>query len=111
VELLVRTSTVGDHCVLGLSGEIDLATVPLLHNALNRALNGRTGPGSVVVDLDGVYACDDTALGVLLGAAGRARESGGDLRVVCSAGSLRERLARTGFDRAVPVVSSIADIV
>lgn len=107
VELLVRASTIGGSAVLSISGEIDLATLPQLHSALGRALNGPSQV-SVVIDLDGVYACDDAALGVLLGAAGRARESGRDLRVVCSEGPLRRRLARTGFDRAVNVVDSIA---
>lgn len=109
MELVARISRVGGKSVLGLSGEIDLATVPQLHNALSRAVSDGSEP-TIVVDLDGVYACDDTALGVLLGAAGRTRESGGELYVVCSAGPLRDRLARTGFDRAVHVVATISDI-
>ena len=105
MELVVRTSSVAGRPVLAIAGEIDLATVPQLHNALARAVNEHT---FVIVDLDGVYACDDTGLGVLLGAAGRAREAGGDLTVVCSAGPFRSRLARTGFDRAVNVTESVA---
>ncbi|MCU1394765.1 MAG: anti-sigma-factor antagonist [Ilumatobacteraceae bacterium] len=103
----MRASTVGGRAVLSVSGEIDLATLPRLHDALTRALR-ESDPPVLVVDLDGVYACDDTALGVLLGAAGRARDAGGDLRVVCSPGALRQRLERTGFDRAVAVASSIS---
>lgn len=102
----MRTSSVAGRSVLAIAGEIDLATVPQLHNALARAVNDHT---FVIVDVDGVYACDDTGLGVLLGAAGRAREAGGDLTVVCSDGPFRSRLARTGFDRAVTVTASIAD--
>ena len=105
MELTVRNSVVGGQLVLTVAGEIDLATVPQLHSALHRAMHGHT---LVIVDLDGVYACDDTGLGVLLGAAGRAREAGGDIAVVCSAGAIRSRLERTGFDRAVVVVESIA---
>lgn len=105
MELIVRNSTVGGQLVLTVAGEIDLATVPQLHNALSRAMHDHT---VVIVDLDGVYACDDTGLGVLLGAAGRARDAGGDLTVVCSAGAFRSRLERTGFDRAVVVVDSVA---
>lgn len=98
----------GGHPLLAIAGEIDLATVPQLHNALARAINDNA---SVIVDLDGVYACDDTGLGVLLGAAGRAREAGGDLMVVCSEGPFRHRLARTGFDRAVTVTDTVSDAV
>lgn len=106
---MVRVSVVGGRSVLSVRGELDLATLPQLHNALAKSASEQPG-ALVVIDLDGVYACDDAALGVLLGAAGRARDIGGDLRVVCSAGPLRERLSRTGFDRAVEVVATIADI-
>lgn len=110
MELLVQTSIVGGLSVLDITGEIDLATLPQLHNAISRAFSG-AGTPDLVIDLDGVYACDDAALGVLLGAAGRARGAGGDFRVVCSDGPLRSRLERTGFDRAVTVVGSIAALL
>jgi len=61
-----------------------------------------------VVDLDAAGAVDDTALGLLLGAAGRSRANGGDIAVVCTEARLRRRLADTGFDRAVNVVTSIS---
>jgi anti-anti-sigma regulatory factor len=51
---------------------------------------------------------DDAGLGILLGLAGRAREHGGDLRLVCAPGRLRDRLALTGADRAVAVSSNWA---
>ena len=57
----------------------------------------------IVVDLDGVVSFDDTALGLLLAAAGRARELGGALEIVCTSDRLLERLAFTRFDRAVTV--------
>jgi anti-sigma B factor antagonist len=61
----------------------------------------------VFVDLDGVTALDDTGLGMLLGAAGRAREAGGQLVVVCTNERLLHRFALTGLDRAVTVQSSL----
>lgn len=109
MDLTARSSTVGSsRAVLSLSGEVDLATIPKLHDALTRWLASVSPVSTVFVDLDGVYVCDDSGLGVLLGAAGRARQAGGELVVVCSPGRLRERLALTGFDRAVSVVSSLA---
>jgi len=107
VDLSARESTVGNRPVLSVQGEVDLSTLPSLHNALTRFVGAHPST-TVVVDLDGVYACDDTALGSLLGAAGRARDSGGDLVVVCNHGALRTRLERTGFDRAVVVVTTIS---
>jgi anti-sigma B factor antagonist len=108
VDLVARTSTVGGRTVVSVSGEIDLATIPKLHDALTRAVASAPPSSTVFVDLDGVYVCDDSGLGVLMGAAGRARQAGGEMIVVCSPGPLRERLAQTGFDRAVTVVASFA---
>ena len=93
---------------MSVNGELDLSTLPQLHSALYRFVQDHAG-ARIVVDIDGVTACDDAGLGVLLGAAGRSRDSGGDLVVVSSAGPLRSRLARTGFDRAIDVVTSISD--
>jgi anti-sigma B factor antagonist len=105
MELSIHVTKVGAHDVVSLAGEVDVATLPRLADALLRAL----GPGRrLVVDLDGVHVLDDAALGLLLGAAGRARLSEGDLVVVASAPVLRDRLALTGFDRAVTVVASVS---
>lgn len=109
MELRLVTDTVGGIPVLGVSGELDLATLPQFRNALVRLVGDAPG-ARVAVDLDGVVALDDTGLGILLGAAGRARETGGDLVVVCSDERLRNRLAVLRFDRAVPVVSSAHDV-
>jgi anti-anti-sigma factor len=107
VDLVITETTLAGRLVLSACGEIDMATLPQLHSALGRAVS--VNPGCLVVlDVDGVDAFDDTALGVVLGAAGRARDFDGDIVLVCSAGPLRERLARTGFDRAVRVSSSLA---
>lgn len=107
VQLLVRHHVVDHRRVIVLDGVIDLSTLPVLHDHLTAAL--REQPGSeIVVDLDSVQAIDDCGLGLLLGAAGRCRGSGGDLVVVTSATRLRERLAITGFDRAVDVRARLA---
>ncbi len=110
MELVTEPTMIGGLPVLALHGEIDLATLPQLYDALGRITLKEQGQ-SVVVDLDGIYACDDAALGVLLGAAGRVRDGGGELVVVCSDGPLRSRLARTGFDQAIAVVGSTAAAV
>jgi anti-anti-sigma factor len=98
---------VGDVLVVTLEGVVDLASVARLHSELSNALRRHAGE-TIVVDLDGVGALDDTALGVLLGAAASARDAGGDLQVVCTEPTLRSRLERTRFDRAVDVRTSIA---
>ena len=92
----------GDRRSLVLEGEVDLATLPVLHDALTRLVADSPG-ATVAVDLDGVTSLDDTALGVLLGSAGRARVAGGDLVVVCTDPRLLRRFELTGLARAVEV--------
>ena len=94
--------------MLQLSGEADLATIPRLSDSLTRLVAAANGP--CVVDLDGITVFEDAALGLVLGAAGRARQSGAELIVVCSPGHLRDRLALTGFDRAVRVVDRLGAV-
>lgn len=90
-----------------VEGAVDLATIGAFHGALTQVL--RQHPGKVVVvDLDGVTVLDDAGIGVLLGAAATARDADGDIEVVCTRPSLRERLAHTRLDRAVTVRSSIS---
>lgn len=100
------TTKVGDATVFSVDGVVDLSTIGRFHMDLTEAV--RRHPGiDLVVDLDAAVAVDDVALGVLLGAAASAREAGGNLTVVTTNDRLRSRLARTRFDRAVDVRSSI----
>ena len=107
MQLHGRQSEVGTVPVLALSGSVDLSTVPTLCDALARLIGDHAGR-LVAVDLDGVDILDDSGLGVLLGAAGRARSNGGELVIVASDGRLRDRFAVTGLDRAVDVVERLA---
>lgn len=102
VDLNVRVDLVGSRPVLSVEGLVDLATVPTLHAHLQRALLDHPGT-TLTVDLDGVTALDDCGLGTLLGAAGRARDAGGDLVVVARGERLRRRFRATRLDRAVEV--------
>ena len=102
MNLSASTTVVDGVAVISLSGDVDLATIPLLYDNLVRALAHHPGR-MLVVDLDGVTFLDDSGLGVLLGAAGSARQAGSDLTVVCNNDRLRERFERTGFSRAVEV--------
>lgn len=107
VNLHVTTATVGDREVVSVEGVLDLASIGTLHDALSRAAHEHRGR-TLVVDLDGVRAIDDSGLGVLLGAAANARESGGDLELVVGDGPIRRRLEQTRLDRAVALRTTIA---
>ena len=107
MDLRTTTSRVGDRLVVALDGSADLATAPRLDSQL-RAAVAQHPAATLHVDLDGLIALDDIALGVLLGVAGTARSGGGELVVVCSDATRRARLQVTGFTRAVNVVTSVS---
>jgi anti-sigma B factor antagonist len=109
VSLRAEITDVAGRAVVVLTGSADLSTVPTLQNALARVVVDRQGE-IVAVDLDAVDTVDDVALGLLLGAAGRARRNGGDIVIVCANEHLRDRFAVTGLDRAITVTTSLADL-
>ena len=102
MDLVCHLSLLGTIPVLQVAGELDLATLPLFRDHLSRAIDQHPRT-TMHVDLDGLTALDDVGLGMLLGAAGRAREHGGDLVIVCTSARLRHRFALTGLDRAIRV--------
>lgn len=108
MQLVGTVALVGSVPVLSLTGSVDLATVADLHDLLLRLTTDYAGR-AVLVDLDGVDGLDDVGLGVLLGAAGRARQIGGDLGVVCANEQLRKRFAFTGLDRAIVVTATVSE--
>ncbi len=106
MDLRLTTTQVGDHIVVSLSGIADLSTIPTLHDSLRRVCLDHPGQ-TLLIEVDGLIALDDAALGLLLGAAAHARQSGGDVELVCTDERLRQRLATTRFDRAVTIRDSI----
>lgn len=110
MELHLRVDATGPLPVLVVDGEIDLATLPRLRNALARLVVDHPGV-RVVADLTAVSALDDSGLGILMGAAAHARGNGGDLAVVCATARLCDRLALTGLDRAITVVPHVDALV
>ena len=109
VDLELRSGHVGERSVLFVTGDLDLSGVPRFTSALARLVSENPGRLSCV-DFDGAGLVDDTALGLVLGAAGRARAAGGDVAVVCTNDRLRARLTDTGFDRAVRVGASVSGL-
>ena len=66
-----------DQLVLSISGELDLATAPLLQEHLLEAT--RSDVSKVVVDLERAIYIDSVGLGVLASAHNRLATSGGEL--------------------------------
>ena len=106
MDLHLRRANLGPTEVLMITGEIDLATIPKLRGALLDMIVDAPAT-TIAVDLDGVTACDDMGFGVLLGAAGRAREADGDLVLVCTDERLLARIKRMRLDKAITVRARI----
>lgn len=95
--------------VVSATGEIDVATAPPLRDRL-QALTA-SGRSTVVVDLLGVTFLDSTALGVLVGALKRCRESGGDLPLVITEPRILKVFEITGLTDVFPIHPTVDDAV
>ena len=82
--------------VLHLHGELDMATTPVLDQALTSALSN--GPTDLVVDLSCLSFMDSTGISMLLSAVQRADEAGKGFRVRSPNRPVRKALRLTGVE-------------
>lgn len=80
--------------LVALSGDLDLATAPLLEGCLGPV--EADGPASIMVDLRDLMFIDSTGLGVLLRARARAEMNGHQLLVVGASPAARRLFELTG---------------
>ncbi|MEV7319470.1 STAS domain-containing protein [Streptomyces sp. NPDC093970] len=73
----------GEWAVLGVSGELDLVTSPVLRQRVHDAV--AEGCHSVVLDLSDVFFCDSSGVGVLIAARRLIRSCRGRLRLILPA--------------------------
>jgi anti-sigma B factor antagonist len=109
MDLELSSSRHGDSCVVRVSGEVDVHTSPSLKAALVDAMG--QGCRVVVADLAAVPFIDSSGLGVLIGALRRAREAGGELRVVSGDDAVIKILRITGLDQVLPLYVSVDEAV
>jgi anti-sigma B factor antagonist len=88
--------------VVAASGEIDLATVPLLRQAISDHFVA--GQVHLLLDLTDVSFIDSTGLGVLIGTGKKTARLGGSTRVVCDNPRILRLLRITGLSRALQVL-------
>lgn len=86
--------------------EIDIAHAGRLRAALAQAAADHP---TVVVDMSATVFCDSTGLRILLQAADRAAEDGGELRLVLAGPQLLRIFAVTGFDQLFPVFATLPE--
>jgi anti-anti-sigma factor len=97
---------VGGCAVVGVAGEIDLATAPAFCAAL---LAGVHQSPRFVVDMSGVTFLDCSGLSALLTAVRCVRLSGGGMHLVVVAGVVARLVTLTGLDEVVPVDASLEE--
>jgi len=95
--------------VVSASGEIDVATAPPLRDRLQALTTA--GRSTIVVDLLGVTFLDSTALGVLVGALKRCRETGGDLPLVITEPRILKVFEITGLTGVFPIHAGVQEAV
>lgn len=93
------------YTVATISGDLDIARVPVLREQLLGVL----GPYAswIVIGLSGVTFCDASGLAVLVGVGRRARLLGGDLRLVAPAPSVATVLRLTGLDMHFQIFTTV----
>lgn len=90
-----------DRARIEVGGEIDLATVNKLRNAVTKAIND--GAHTVELVLDQVTYIDSAGLGTLIGAHRRLSALGGELVVQCSSERVLRLFRLTGLDQVLQI--------
>ena len=85
---------------IALDGEIDIATAPAIRRFLMAAIGG--GDVHLAVDMSGVTFIGAAGIGVLVGAANRAREAGGGLLLLAPSPQVRRLLDVLHLDAILP---------
>jgi anti-sigma B factor antagonist len=108
VDLSLRTSTVGVHSVLAVTGEVDVYSAPQLRDRLTELID--SGKRAVIVDLSGVSFLDSTGIGTLVAGLNQAASAGGQLGLVCDQDRILKLFRITGLDGVFRIYPTIAEV-
>lgn len=86
--------------LIAVTGRLDLTSVGAFRAAVAHAV--ASGAPNVIVDLHHVEFIDSSGLGALVGEFRRARDAGGDLRIVAPLPEVFELLSLMRLDRVLP---------
>jgi anti-sigma B factor antagonist len=108
-DLSLHVHVVDDVQVFELTGSLDIATSPTVRAALTEA--SERGSHRLIVDLTLVDFLDSTGLGALIGGQRRAKEFGGEVRLVAKEGQILRLLRITGLLKVFAVYPTLAEAV
>jgi anti-anti-sigma factor len=109
-QLLFRYGLADGVAVVGVTGEVDVATCGLLRDRLLRIVTDEDFRG-LVVNLAGVRFMDSTGLGVLAGVWRRVAATTAGLALAAPAPQVRRVLDTAGLTKVLPVYDAEADAV
>ena len=108
-DLSIHVHVVDDMQVFELTGSLDIATSPTVRAALTSA--SERGSHRLIVDLTRVDFLDSTGLGALIGGQRRAKEFGGEVRLVAKEGQILRLLRITGLLKVFAVYPNLDEAV
>src|ERR1700676_4854211 len=108
-DLSIHVHVVDGIQVFELTGSLDIATSPAVRAALVSA--SERGDHRLIVDLTRLEFLDSTGLGALIGAQRRAKEFGGEVRLVAKEGQILRLLLITGLLKVFAVYPTLEDAV
>lgn len=92
-----RIDTSGDHAVVVIEGDVDMAAAPTLRSILQRTIDA--GSTWLIIDLTECTLIDSAGMGMMLGALRRARSVGGRVELVVPSPNLRRVFEACDLDR------------
>jgi anti-sigma B factor antagonist len=99
----------GDPPVIRADGELDLAAVPELRDALARSIIERRK--LVIMDLSEATFIDSTTIGTLVATHRRVQRYGGVLEIVCTNPNVLRTFEFAGLRRALRIHESLDEIL
>ena len=106
-DISIHVHVHGGMSVFELTGSLDIATSPTVRASLLEA--SERGDHKLIVDLTKVDFLDSTGLGALIGAQRRAKEFGGEVRLVAKEGQILRLLRITGLLNVFAVYPTLED--
>jgi anti-anti-sigma factor len=104
-----RSDPSSDAVVIGLIGELDCYTGPVLGCAVSDVVSA--GGQKVVLDVSGLTFCDAAGLGIFVAAQQQCRRGGGWVRLAGATESLVRLMTLGGLGEALPCYRDVAEAV
>jgi anti-sigma B factor antagonist len=105
----VRVDTRGDAVLVSVSGELDLATVPVLRERLHSLDEIMSGSARLVIDLSSVTFIGSAGLALLVEVRQRCAERDASLAVVATGGVVPRAIQVTALDQILSIYPTVDD--